>query len=360
MLERLARLDTRGQPVLSVYVDLDPTRFPTPDTRASELGALLALARREGGEEEVERIRAWLEADGTIVRGARGLAIFSSARADLFETVRLPSPVEPLVIMDTVPWLEPLAAIVTPGDWGVAVVSRRGARLFRGGPRGLSEFAVIEDELHRRHAQGGWSQARFSRGIEEQVAAHVRGVATRLLRAHQRRPFERLVIVCSSELRPVVRRSLHPELLNRLAGTVDADLEHASAAEVLQAVGPLLEQAEREHEHALVVTLDDALGTGGPAAAGLDEVLSTLEHRRVDTLLVLEQASIRAGRCPVCGRLSTASEGRCPLEGATLEEVDAVVHALESAAAQSAQVVVIRHEVDWLRRHGEIAALLRW
>jgi hypothetical protein len=56
-------------------------------------------------------------------------------------------------------------------------VSRRAERLFRGGPHGLSKFAAIEDEVHRRHAQDGWSQARFQRGIEEQVAAHVRRVA---------------------------------------------------------------------------------------------------------------------------------------------------------------------------------------
>jgi predicted RNase H-like nuclease (RuvC/YqgF family) len=67
-------------------------------------------------------------------------------------------------------------------------VSRRAARLLRGGPGGLSEFATVTGELHRRHSQGGWSQARFKRGIEEQVAVHLRGETDRLLRAHLRRP----------------------------------------------------------------------------------------------------------------------------------------------------------------------------
>jgi hypothetical protein len=35
----------------------------------------------------------------------------------------------PLAVLDTVPWLEPLAAMLTTGDWGVAVLSRRGAPL---------------------------------------------------------------------------------------------------------------------------------------------------------------------------------------------------------------------------------------
>ena len=38
-LERLARFDNQGQPVLRVYMNLDPSRFPTPHaTTASWLG----------------------------------------------------------------------------------------------------------------------------------------------------------------------------------------------------------------------------------------------------------------------------------------------------------------------------------
>jgi peptide chain release factor subunit 1 len=359
-LKRLSRLDARGHSVLSVYLDLDPKRFPTPDTRHTQLGSLLDEARREAGDREVDPIEAWLDADGATRRGARGLAIFASAQAGILEVVRLTSPVEPLAVVDTIPWLEPLAALVSPGDWGVAVVSRRAARLLRGGPGALAEFAAIEDELHRRHAQGGWSQARFERGIEEQVAAHVRGVADRLLRVHLRRPFQHLVIICSEELRPVVEHSLGRELREVLAGTVAADLERASPDRIALVVAPVVGRAERDRERDLIAQLEQALGTGGPAAAGLDEVLSTLEQDRVETLLVGEREGLKAGLCPTCGRLSGADDGRCPLDGAILAEVDATEHAIEEAARQSARVLVARYEAEWLHEHGAIAALLRW
>jgi peptide chain release factor subunit 1 len=366
-LERLSGLATHGHPVLSVYVDLDPSRFPTPAARDAQLGSLLGDAQRDAAEQdlddvqkEVELIKGTLLADPAITRGADALAIFSCAEAGILDAVRLPSPVEPMAVIDTVPWLEPLAGMISPGDWCVAVVSRRDARLLRGGPRGLAQFAAIHDELHRRHAQGGWSQTRFQRGIEEQVAWHVRGVAHRLLRAHRRRPFEHLVIIASDELRPVIERSLHADLTRVLAATVDADLEHASVEEIAQAVEPVIERAARERERALVDVLEQGLGTGGTAAAGLDEVLSMLEQQRVDTLLVPERSTLVAGLCPRCGRLSIAGDGRCPLDGAVLAEVDAVEHAVERAAGQSAQVVVVRHGAGWLSEHGQIAARLRW
>jgi hypothetical protein len=94
----------------------------------------------------------------------RGLAIFSSAEAGVLETVRLPSPVEPMAVLDTVPWLEPLAGMIAADDWGVAVVSRSAARLFRGGPHALMQFAAVHDDVHRRHAQGAGRKLAFSAG----------------------------------------------------------------------------------------------------------------------------------------------------------------------------------------------------
>jgi peptide chain release factor subunit 1 len=285
-----------------------------------------------------------LDSEPAITRGgARGLAIFASSDADVLEAVRLPSPVEPMAVVDTVPWLEPLAGMISPGDWGAAVVSRSAARLFPGGPSGLTEFAAIHDDLHRRHAQGGLSQARFQRGVEEQVAFHARRVADHLLRAHQHRPFEHLAIVATDKLQPVIVRSLHSTLSERLAGTIDADLEHAPTGEIARAVEPVITRAARDHERELVASVEQALGTGGTTAAGLDEVLSMLEQDRVEALLAPERSTLKADLCPICGRLSTDGGRRCPLDGAVLAEVDAT----EEAARRSAPIVVVRHGTDW-------------
>ncbi|HYB30959.1 MAG TPA: Vms1/Ankzf1 family peptidyl-tRNA hydrolase [Solirubrobacteraceae bacterium] len=357
-LERLARFDTHGQPVLSVYINLDPSRFPTPGTRVAQLGSLLDAARRQTATEEADRVEEWLSSEPAIARGARGLAIFSSRH--LLEAVRLTEPVEPLAIVDTIPWLEPLAETISPGNWGVAIVSRRSARLLRGGAGGLTEFATITDQLHRRHAQGGWSQARFQRGIDEQVAAHVRGVAGRLLRAHRRSRFDHVLFACASELRAMIAHSLDSELKGVLVGIIDRDLEHASVEHISGIVARFVERAERERERELVARIEEGLGTGGPAAAGLDEVLSTLEQRRVAVLLVPESASLRAGLCPTRGRLPTDGGRTCPLDGSPLAPVDVIAQVIQEAGRQAAQVVAVRGHYEWLCDHGGIAALLRW
>lgn len=331
-LARMSRLETGGERVLSLYLDLDPSRFPTPDTRDAQLRALLAQARREDGATDAARVEALVHEDPGLLRGAPGLAIFSCAAAGILETVRLPSAVEPLAVLDTLPWLEPLVPMVGPEAWGVAVLSRDGARLLRGGPRTLVEFATVHDDVHGRHAQGGWSQSRYQRGIEEQVAVHVRHVAARLLRAHRRHPFTHLVIVADDELHEPIEQQLDPRLAAVLAGSVQADLEHATVQEIAAAVAPVIEQTDREHERTLIARLEAGLGTGGHAAAGLDEVLATLGEARVATLLLAPGA----------------------------EPAHAVEQAIELAARQDADVAFLRYETEALTRRGGIAALLRW
>jgi peptide subunit release factor 1 (eRF1) len=192
------------------------------------------------------------------------------------------------------------------------------------------------------------------------VAAHVRGVADRLLRAHRRSPFDHLVIACASELRAMIAHSLDSELKSVLAGIIDRDLEHASVDQIAGALAPLIERAELERERELGARIEEGLGTGGPAAAGLDEVLSTLEQQRVAVVLVPERGSLQAGLCSTCGRLSTDGGRTCPLDGSPLAPVNAIEQVVEQAARQGAQIAVVRDHHGWLRNHGGIAARLRW
>ncbi|MGO9319517.1 MAG: host attachment protein [Solirubrobacteraceae bacterium] len=358
-LERLGRIKAEGNPVLSVYLDLDPSRFPTPGARDAELSALLAGAGAD--ELDVKHVREAVRTHPELAHGAHGLAIFSCAASGVLEALAVPEPVEPLVVVDSVPWLEPLAAMLASEDWGVAVLSRRDARLFRGGRDGLIEFAAVSDELHRRHAQGGWSQANLQRGIEQQVSEHARHAAELLLRAHRRRPFDHVVIVASDRLWPVIEKSLHQDLRDRLAGVVARDLEHASERDIARAVAPVIDGAELERERSLISRLEQALGTAGPATSGLDEVLATLQEGRVEMLLLADRAKLpAAGSCPRCDGLYASADGDCRLDGEALVPVDAVEYLTAQAARQSIPVMIARHEPDALRAYGEVAALLRW
>jgi peptide chain release factor subunit 1 len=339
-VRRLAELRSPEHPVVSLYMDLDPATAKLPRARHTQLDSLLAEAERrhlggDGGSHEqraalhasLERIRRFFAEGGLAAKSARGMAVFSSAGAGLFEAYRLPGPVEAQVAVGDAPFVEPLLELAATGRWGVLLISRRSARILRGSVESLAEVGSVRDDVHRRHSQGGWSQARFQRGIEKETLDHVKRACELLFHLHERAPFEHLIVGGPEEIWPVVDDHLHPYLRDRRAGHIEADVERCPAEEVLVRASVLMADVERQEERELLDRLAAGLGTGDQAVAGRDGVLAALRDRRVGVLLVT---------------------GGVPAE----EEI-------ELALGQSAETRVIRHHREELRGHGEIGALLR-
>ncbi len=155
-LRRLSELDTGGHPVLSVYLGLESGRSleAVAEVRERELDGVIADIEQGTMQAEVGRLHEVLQRMPELAHGTRSLALFSSAQGATVAAVPLPSPIEPMTVIDTLPWLEPLAGTFSPGDLAVAVIDRHIGRLFRGAPRMLVEFATVHDQRHCKPTLG--------------------------------------------------------------------------------------------------------------------------------------------------------------------------------------------------------------
>src|SRR5437763_5313923 len=211
-LRELADIRPEGAKVLSLYLNLDPTEFASAQARTTEMSSLLDEADRrlrDGDSlthdekahlrEDVDRVRAYFSSTDFSAKGAHALAIFCSGPAGLFEVIKLPRPVDTGVAINDAPFIEPLADLAFTGSWGVFLISRKMARILRGSRDGLEEIARITDDVHGWHDQGGWSQARYQRGIPKEADDHVKHAADVLFRRFRRRPFDKLLIGCPEE-----------------------------------------------------------------------------------------------------------------------------------------------------------------
>lgn len=370
-LRRLAQLRPEGARVLSLFLRLDPSDLPTPSARASAVTSLCDEAERRARDatdlshdargalvEDVQRARAFLQR-GDFARGAHGLALYCCGPSGLFEAIRLPRPVTSAVVIDDSPFVEPLADLVEVPDVCVALVNRRTTRLLCGSSERLTEVASFQDEVHGWHDQGGWSQARYQRSIQEDVEGHLRRTGEALFRHLRRRPVNHLLIGTPGELWGALESKLHPQVLERVAGRIDVDVEHSSPEEVHRAALDVLESRRRQRERGALDRLAAGLGANGRAAAGLDDVLSALYERRVEALLYQEGLRHAGRHCPQCGWM-TASAERCPVDSTPTDPRDNVLEsAVEAAIAQSADVIVVRHHPDLGPFEG-IGALLRF
>jgi peptide chain release factor subunit 1 len=367
-LRELAALRPEGHKVLSLYVNLDPSEFPTPRQRSSEIQSLLDTVERELREDslpheqrlelkqDIERVRAFFEREFD-ASGTRGVAIFSASGIDLFEVQRLTRPVRSEVTIDDSPFIEPLTAM--PGDDGycVLLVNRQLARVLCGGGANMREVVTIVDDVHRWHDQGGWSQARFQRGIQKETKDHLKHAADELFKLSKRGIVQRLIIGSPDEMRGEVQDTLHSYLRERIAGWIDIDVK-ARPAEVTREAAAIIEKDEREREREWLDRLQSELGRHSRGVAGLADTLEALNERRVEALLVKD--GFRAPGYASANSDFLSTEPGASAVGEELQERDDVIEsALESALEQSAEVVVVRHHPD-LDAHGSIAAVLRY
>jgi peptide chain release factor subunit 1 len=379
LLERLAgvRLDGDAGRVISLYLDLDPSRFATAPARASEIGSLLDEAAREiracdglthaartALGEDLERLRAYFDAEFS-ADGARGMALFAAAPVGLFEAVPLARPVSTKATLDVAPRLGPLLDERPEASWLVVLVNRARAELLGGWIDRLADLSEWRDDVHGQQAQGGWSQARYERSEDEEAAAHVRRAFERLAKLPWRERYDHVLIATSPELRTDVERDIDATVRERLAAIVELDLLGMAPDAVLGELRPEMEKRERADEEALLERMREGIATGGRAAGGLDDVLFALVEQRVATLL-LEPGLERPGvRCHRDGWMASGqgpdAPTTCPIDGTPLESrADIVEDARSAAVRTAADVVTIRWHEDALGPLGGIAALLRF
>jgi peptide chain release factor subunit 1 len=370
----LAELRAPDQTVISIYFDLDPAQFATAGARATEIDSLIDAAHREiegrerpheellGLRKGLARARELLPSRGSLAQGAHALALFVCKPLGLERALRLPQPVASAVVISHEPFIAPLQEQGRRGRVCVALIDERFARILRGSGERLRELVSFGDEVHGRHDQGGWSQARYQRSIENDVDAHLAHVGRVLHDLLKISPYELLLIACTEPLWARVLDRLHADVRARLrAERVSLDLSDASIADVERAAAPMIEAEQREREEALLKQLRERDGReqDGRAATGLQPVLEALVERRVRALLYEAGFQAPGVECEHCGWLGTEGD-RCPFDGSRLRARENVIEpALHLASRQSAEILPLRDRPE-LGPLGRIAATLHF
>jgi peptide subunit release factor 1 (eRF1) len=367
LVRSLAELRLDRPVVLSLYLNLDPSQFATPPARKTAIRSLVDEAERRLRERNglshddklalqaaLERATGFLENE-LPSDGAHGLAVFASDPNDLFEALKLPRSVPNRVAIGHSPLVGPLAHLARRERWCVTLVNRRDARILRGSPDGLREVEQIHDDVSGQHDQGGWSQARYQRGIEKEKDDHLRDTCDVLMGHSKRHPFERLIVGGPREVVTDFEQKLHHYLRERLAGRIEVEVERSTPDQVLDAARPLIEQLEQQREREVIERLPER------GARGLDDVLPPLNERRVELLILDEQfGGVIGVQCLECGWVGLEGE-RCPADGSELVQLDDLTEAMiELSVQQAADVLAVRHERAALEAYGGAAALLRF
>jgi peptide chain release factor subunit 1 len=207
-----------------------------------------------------------------------------------------------------------------------------------------------------QHERGGWSQARYQRGIEKEKDDHLAHVAGLLFDIFKGEGFDRLLVGAPEELVGAFEDRLHPYLRERCVGRLHLDVENTSTDDVRGAVASALDAYQGRQEREALDRLMEGVGRSTRAAAGLADVLAALNEARVDTLLVADTFRAPGVRDAELGLLYATDDG---VTGRVEHVEDVVEPAVEKAIEQSARVLRISHHED-LGPLGGIGAVLRY
>jgi peptide chain release factor subunit 1 len=336
LLRELAGFRAANGCAISIYVDFDPSSLPTiPDERtkfhanvqeAEKKADQRARSRgrdcRYALEADFRRIKEWAENEFDR-DGARALAVFASSADDYFRIVPLLEPADGWEVGPEL-WITPLAAQLGRGEGAlVAVVSREHGVLYQLRDGRLEEVADETEEVPGQHDQGGWSQARYQRHIENIVLHHLKTIGHEIDRTVRNGHRLHMVVVAPEEMRGEFESKLSHEAREAIVGWVHAEA-HAHPDELLALVRPLLDEARARQDEATLERWEALRGRGGKAAAGWRQTLEAASDARVEVLLVEERARHQAWSCPKCGR-AYADGGKCPLDGTKLDARDDAV-----------------------------------
>jgi peptide chain release factor subunit 1 len=370
VVRALAEWDPRGFSVTSIYLTVDGRRYPRKIDYEVRLDELLRRARAQAhderlSKEELRSVQSDLEAISSYVRDrferghTRGLALFSSTGARLWEDVRVPRAVRDREMVAASPDVRPLEQVIeTYRSMCLALVDYEKARLFLSDLGRIEEVTDVWDDVPGRHDQGGWSQMRMQRHVDDHRQRHLKRVADALFRLLKQRPFDGLILAGPAEARTDLERNLHPYLRERIRAALTMSM--IDPIDEIQARCLAVEEdLEHREEAARVEQLRQEAASGGKGVLGLGETLGALSEGRVGELLVSIDLTVPGWRCPSCGRL--AERGRtCPVCGSSMEAVPDVVDlAVATALRQGSRVETVVHP-DGLAEHGGMGGLLRF
>lgn len=366
-LDRLTAFEPTDAPVLSLYLDLRPDQHGREQYQTflrkifQDRSRALKADARKSFDRDAERILAHLAEH--VRSSANGLAIFACEEKGLFEAVQLSGPVEEhWLFIGSVPHLYPLARLNDQFPrYAALILDTNTARLFVFSLGAAVRQHEIRNEKTKRHAMGGWSQARYQRHVENIHLQHMKEVVDLLDRVVRAESLDRVVISCDDTTRPLVMEQLPQHVAEKVIDLARMDI-HAPEHDILARTLDALREHDADTDAAQVERMLGAWRAGGLGVAGPENTLKALEQGQVEELLITASPALLRRAKVVTADAAPGSldvDTSAPATGLDTDQHRLADHLVAHAHLSSARIRFIENP-DLLADVGGVGALLRF
>ena len=375
-LDRLAAFEPAPYPVISLYLNTQPgstgrdqfQTFVRKEFAARSRTYAAGSPERESLDRDLERISRFLEIE--LDPAANGVAIFACSAGELFETVQLTAPIDRhwLYVGDQ-PHLYPLARVESlyPAYAAVLADTNTARILVLATGEVVSQEEIKGVKTHRT-SQGGWSQARYQRHIENFHVHHAKEVVDALDKIVTRENLSQIILAGDEVIVPLLREQMPKHLAEKVVEQVRLE-SSAPTDDIIRTSLDAMKRVRSDTEREKVEAAIGAYRGGGLGVVGPEDTLDALVKGQVEELLIA--ASVRELQPVGSAAIASAEdagilqEPAVPTEAAG-EAAEAetltvrLADELITKATQTAARITFVEDRELLADFGGVAGMLRF
>jgi peptide chain release factor subunit 1 len=352
-------------PILSVYLNVDPTEHTTDEYKLA-LRQMLKQAEGIAAPEDLTIVERFF--DHEYDWSGRGVSVFSAAQEGFWHTYSLAVPIVSGVTVARKPYIWPLAALVDAyGSYAVAQVNRQEVRLllFEMGEL-LTSDGYVGEEVRKlkkgRGSSGGPGRrggAPISSRREEEIAQrNIREAVKATERFCRKHTPQRLIIAGAEPTTTQFHEALPKWLQDKVIGSLNADM-NASEPEIRGQSLKILHDVEKEREGALVEAVFTAAAKGRGGVIRLADTLGAAHEGRIQTLVVARGYHQPGYQCRNCAYITDHALEVCPFCGGEFAEIPDAAEALVTKVIEDSGKVEVVDDHPKINEFG-VGALLRY
>ena len=292
-------------------------------------------------------------------KGQQGLAIFASNIHNFFKVYKLGTPVENLLIVDTSPYIKPLARLVDEYEsFGLILLDSQRVKIYAvsSGKVGYQKKKAVD--IINKHKKGGMSQARFQRLRKGAINHFLKDISEDVEKLFLKEEVVKIIIAGPGNAKIRLNDILPPHIKSKVIDIIDMDFDEAEGKLISKAKEIALEDEKETSKKNLGRLMDEIL-KNGLAVHGLKETMDAVINGQVELLFISKGYQVKGWICEKCQIVDSGVKDKCPYCGSRTSEVDVIEEIIEFAERTDTTIEFVEDDLRLAKLDG-VGGLLRF
>lgn len=289
----------------------------------------------------------------------KSFVIFSSSSQDFFQGYELPIDIDNQLIVDTSPYIMPLAMLKEEWEpFAIVLMDHSNARLYVMSSAVITDTKKMHKDIMNKHKKGGFSQMRFQRLRKGAIDHFFKEVVDYLEDFLKKEDVRRIVLAGPGGAKKEFQDYLPQHLQEKVIELVDEDFDVPEGKLISDSLESFFSK-ESQEENEIVDNLRSEILKGGLVTYGIDDTLSAVIEGRAELLLISMGKKSKGWKCEECSIFRSGSMETCNKCGKEVFSVDVVEEIVEAAENMGTTLEFIKDN-EFLEELGGVAAFLRF